>query len=379
MKVLIIGAGVSGLFIAYELLKRGVGEITIVDAKTPGSGASLRNVACFRSSFTSPEHVILMKESIKKWLEIRDSWGVGIHQNGYIWVARKNETIDVFKKLSQFHNSYGVPTRIIGKDELKEKEPYMNIDIVEGALYDPTAGKMNLMEVFTELYLRVKKMGAKIIPYTPIEKLVVSGGRVKSAISPRGQLDADVFIVAAAEGSKKILESIGVDVPIEPVPRHPIVTEAYSEIIKAGLVIDWDTPGSPHITQTSHGSIILARDVKDEPWIPLNSQRFDAIYKIVKPLSELYPALRYINITRYWMGYYDMTPDHHPIYGPVHPFENLYIAAGFSGHGLMMAPMTGVVIANWVVDGKPGIEVAENLTLERFKTGRLVKELAVIG
>jgi len=82
MKVLIIGAGVSGLFIAYELLKRGVGEITIVDAKTPGSGASLRNVACFRSSFTSPEHVILMKESIKKWLEIRDSWGVGIHQKG---------------------------------------------------------------------------------------------------------------------------------------------------------------------------------------------------------------------------------------------------------------------------------------------------------
>jgi sarcosine oxidase subunit beta len=79
------------------------------------------------------------------------------------------------------------------------------------------------------------------------------------------------------------------------------------------------------------------------------------------------------------MGYYDMTPDHHPIYGPVKPFENLYIAAGFSGHGLMMAPITGVLIADWILHGRPRISVAENLVLERFETGRLVKEIAVVG
>jgi sarcosine oxidase subunit beta len=79
------------------------------------------------------------------------------------------------------------------------------------------------------------------------------------------------------------------------------------------------------------------------------------------------------------MGYYDMTPDHHPIYGPLPPYENLFIAAGFSGHGMMMGPVTGKLIASWILDGRPYIEVANNLTVERFKTGRLVKELAVIG
>ena len=379
MRILIIGAGVSGLFIAYELLKRGLREVLVLDAKAPGYGASLRNIGCFRSSFTSREHVLLMKESIAKWLEIKRDWGVFIEQRGYLWIARREDTLDVFRELAKFHNSHGVPTRVIGVDELSSREPYINTSIVKGALFDPTAGKMSVIEVFTELYIRVKKMGGIIIPHTPVERLVSSGGVVKSALTPRGEYTADVFVVAAAEGSRKILESIGVNAPIEPSPRHPLVTEPYAEVIKSGLVIDWDTPGSPHITQTQHGSIILARDIKDEPWMPLNSQRHDAFEKIIKPLSELYPFLRNVNVNRYWMGYYDMTPDHHPIYGPVKPFENLYIAAGFSGHGLMMAPITGVLIADWILHGRPRINVAENLVLERFETGRLVKEIAVVG
>jgi sarcosine oxidase subunit beta len=379
LKVLVVGAGVSGLFIALELLKRGVRDVIVVDAKYPGSGASLRNIGCFRSSFTSPEHVVLMRESISRWLDIRREWGVYIEQRGYIWVARREETLGAFRKLVEFHNSYGVPTRVIDVDELRAREPYMNTKVVVGALHDPTAGKMDVLEVFTQLYLRVKKAGGKIMPYTPVTSLKTSGGRVTSAVTPRGEISADVFIVAAAEGSKEVLKSLGIDLPIEAIPRHPIVTEPYEEVVRAGLVIDWDTPGSPHITQTLRGSIILARDVKDEPWVPLTSQRLDAFVKILKPLSELYPALKYVNISRYWMGYYDMTPDHHPIYGPVYPYENLFIAAGFSGHGLMMAPTTGELIADWVLEGKPKIKLAENLTIDRFERGRLVKELAIVG
>jgi Glycine/D-amino acid oxidases (deaminating) len=185
--------------------------------------------------------------------------------------------------------------------------------------------------------------------------------------------------VAAAEGSREILSSIGVRLPIDPMPRHPIVTEPYSEVIKPALIIDWDTPGSPHITQTEHGSLILARDIADSPGLPLNSHRFDAFHLVIKPLYELLPFLSLVNIERYWMGYYDMTPDHHPIYGSVEPYSNLYVATGFSGHGMMMAPATGIIIADWVLEGKPRISIANNLTLTRFREGKLVKELAVVG
>ncbi len=379
MRVLVVGAGISGLFIAYELAKRGIRQVTVVDASYPGSGATLRNLGCFRSSFTSPEHVVLMKESISEWLKLRDELGIKLEQRGYLWVARKPETVEVFKRLVGFHHDYGVPTRVMDIDEIRELEPGINYRIVAGAMFDPTAGRMPILENFVKLYLKVKSLGVRILPYTRVLKLGGDGGRVTKAVTSRGELEADVFVVAAGGDSRKILKTVGVEVPIVDVPRHPLVTEPYLEAIKSALIIDWDTPGSPHITQNEHGSFILARDLEDTPEASIYSQRADAFSHIAKPLVELLPFLAKINVVRYWMGYYDMTPDHHPIYGPLPPYENLYIAAGFSGHGMMMGPVTGKLIASWILDRRPYIEIANNLTVERFKIGRLVKELAVIG
>jgi sarcosine oxidase subunit beta len=379
VRVLVVGAGVSGLFIAYELAKRGVRQVTVVDESYPGSGATLRNLGCFRSSFTSPEHVILMKESISEWLKLRSELGVSLEQRGYLWVARKPETVGAFKRLVAFHHDYGVPTRVVDVDEVREMEPGVNHRIVAGAMFDPTAGRMPILENFVKIYLRVKSMGVGVLPYTKVLKLEGSGSRVTKAVTSRGDIEADVFVVAAGGGSRRVLKTVGVEVPIVDIPRHPLVTEPYLEAIRSALIIDWDTPGSPHITQNEHGSFILARDLEDTPEASIYSQRVDAFPHIAKPLIELLPFLAKVNVVRYLMGYYDMTPDHHPIYGPLPPYENLFIAAGFSGHGMMMGPVTGKLIASWILDGRPYIEVANNLTVERFKTGRLVKELAVIG
>lgn len=123
---------------------------------------------------------------------------------------------------------------------------------------------------------------------------------MRSIETSRGSLDSDVFVVVAAEGSKEIFSSIGINLPVEPVPKHPIVTEPYAKSLKQALIIDWDTPGSPHITQTEHGSFILARDIADSPWLPLNSHRYEVFHLIIKPLYELLPFLSFVNIERYW-------------------------------------------------------------------------------
>jgi sarcosine oxidase subunit beta len=380
MRVVIIGAGISGLFIAYELVKRGVKDVVLIDEKYPGSGGSLRNVGCFRASFTSPEHVVLMKKSIELWLKLREELNLELKQSGYLWVARKPETLELFERLSAFHNQYGVPTRVLSPEEAAEVQPGLNTKIVAGALYDPLAGKMPILENYTKLYLKLKSLGAKFIYPVKAVKLEVSGGRVKSVATSTGAIGGDVFVVAAGgRGTRELLASVGVDVPIVDETRHPVLTEPYQEIVKPALLIDWDTPGAPYVTQTFHGSIIFARNIKDNPEMPLNSYKADAIGKTIKPMIELLPPLRYVRILRYWIGYYETTPDHHPVYGPVPPLENLYVAAGFSGHGMMMGPITGVLTAEWILDGKPSIKLAENLVIERFKLGRLIKEVAIVG
>ncbi|MCD6279108.1 MAG: FAD-binding oxidoreductase, partial [Desulfurococcales archaeon] len=88
---------------------------------------------------------------------------------------------------------------------------------------------------------------------------------------------------------------------------------------------------------------------------------------------------KYVRVMRYWMGYYVTSPDHHPIYGPVEEYENVYLACGYSGHGYMLAPVTGKLIAEWVLDGRPSIPQAERLTLRRIREGKLIEELAIVG
>ena len=380
MRVVIIGGGVSGLFTAYELWRRGVRDIIIVERKYLGSGGSTRNIGCFRSSFTSPEHVVLMKKSIELWLNYRDELGLQLKQSGYLWIARKPETLDVFKKLSAFHNEYGVPTRVLDPDEAEHVQPGLNKSIITGALFDPTAGRMPVLENLVKLYLKLKSLGVTFHYYTEVTKLNTSNYRIKSASTSRGEIEGDVFVVTAGgRGTREILASINIKLPVVDETRHPVITEPYVEVIKPALVIDWDTTGAPYVTQTEHGGLIFARNISDVHEAPLTSHRVDAIGATIKPIIELIPVLRHVNILRYWIGYYETTPDHHPVYGPVQPYENLYIAAGFSGHGLMMGPITGVLIADWILNGKPSIPIAENLTMERFITGRLVKEIAIVG
>jgi len=157
-----------------------------------------------------------------------------------------------------------------------------------------------------------------------------------------------------------------------------MITEAYKPAF-GPLVVDWDTPGAPYIIQTKEGNFYIGRDIEEEPELSLYSQRIDFMPLALKPLIRFFPWLENTRVLRYWIGYYITTPDHHPIYGPIEEYDNLYVATGYSGHGYMMGPITGKVITEWILDGKPSIPQAERLTLERFKKGKLIKELAVIG
>jgi sarcosine oxidase subunit beta len=380
MKVVIVGGGISGLFITYELAKRGVKDVTVIEQSYLGSGASFRNVGCFRASFTSEEHVVLMRKSIELWLRYREELGIELEQSGYLWIARKHETVESFRKLSMFHNSLGVPTRVLSADEVLEIQPGINKNLVAGGLFDPVAGRMPILKNIVKLYLRVKNLGVKFLFYTKALRLKTSDYKVHAVETSQGVIEGDVFIIAAGgRGSRELLSTVGVKVPIIDETRYAVISEPYARFIRTAIIIDWDTPGAPYVTQTDHGGIIFARNIPEEPEAPITSHKMDSLGLLVKPLIELIPVLKHVNLVRSWIGYYDTTPDHHPIYGPVKPYENLFIAAGFSGHGVMMAPITGTVIADWVLNGKPSISIAEKLMLERFEKGQLIKELAVVG
>ncbi|MEM4823869.1 MAG: FAD-dependent oxidoreductase, partial [Zestosphaera sp.] len=141
VNIAIVGGGSTGLMTAYYLAKEGVKDIHVFEEKYLGFGSTGRCAGGVRASFASDVHIKLMKESIRRWLSLREEInGLEFVQDGYLWLLTTEELVEFHKKLSAYQNSLGVPTRMLDRDDIRDSIP-IELNDVLAALYDPMAGK----------------------------------------------------------------------------------------------------------------------------------------------------------------------------------------------------------------------------------------------
>lgn len=373
--ILIIGGGSTGLFTAYFLAKRGVKDIVLVEKSYLGSGSTFRCATGIRASFTTEEHVVLQKHSIELWKKLSKQLGFFYLQGGYVWLFRDEKTLKMFKEFSKLHNSFGVDTTIITPEEIKELVPGINVEGVLGGLFDPIAGKADPFGTIYSLAKASREMGVRIFTGVKVNKLIVRGSKIWGAETSIGKIEASKILVATGYGTRDLLKTINIDFPVKNYPHHSIITERYQEVFKP-LVIDWSS--KTYIVQTRTGGFLMGTEIEEHPDTPLTT-RIDFFEQIVKSALQVFPWMKEIKILRYWTGYYVVSPDRHPILGPLDNYEGLYVAAGYSGHGFMMGPIVGKILSEWITEDKVSLPQAERLTINRIKEGRLIHEKAVVG
>ncbi|MEM4428003.1 MAG: FAD-binding oxidoreductase [Zestosphaera sp.] len=376
VNVAIVGGGSTGLMTAYYLAKEGVKDIHVFEEKYLGFGSTGRCAGGVRASFASDVHIKLMKESIRRWLSLREEIsGLEFVQDGYLWLLTTEELVEFHKKLSAYQNSLGVPTRMLDRDEIRDLIP-IELNDVLAALYDPMAGKASPLKFLWAVRKKLRELGVTIHEYTSVTDVRVSSGRARSIVVDRMreiQVNEHV-VIAAGVWSKDLLGKLGIKIPLKKDPHHLLVTEKYVQFIRP-LVIHKET-GS-YIVQHETGSLLVGAEfpVPEEDM----SLRYGYLKKAVTIMSRYFPQILGTNLLRVWVGYYEVTPDHHPIVGAVPFIENLVTATGFSGHGYMMAPIVGEELKNIILEGKPRIPETKELRLERFEEGKLLKESAIFG
>jgi sarcosine oxidase subunit beta len=225
---------------------------------------------------------------------------------------------------------------------------------------------------------RAKARGVRVWLETEVTAIEVEHGRVSGVMTSRGRVATRTVVNAAGPWASLVARMAGVDIPVVPLKRQIIKTEAFDKL----------PPRLPMVIDMSNGfhfrregeSVLMAWPDPDETFGFRTDFDYDFIEKVLPRAVRRVPVLAdaEVNPRRCWAGMYEVTPDHHAIIGPAPGVEGLFLVNGFSGHGVMHSPASGRIASELILDGESRFLDASALGVERFAGGRLLEETAVL-
>lgn len=376
--VVVVGGGVVGLATAYGLARRGL-KVIVMERGYVGGGSSTRNVSRFRVHFGNAENTRYAIESarVMERLSGELGWNAIFERSGYLWLAREERVLNQYKELNEkVWKPLGVPVKFLTREELAEGYPYIDKSRYVGAVLGEQDGEFHHDYVIAGYYTRGRDLGVEYVENSEVTKITISNGKVSEVKGRRAFARAKSVIVAAGAWTKDLMLQLGIDLPITPVRKEIGVTAPVRYFMEPFII---DTQTNAYIAQTMRGEVIGSIEGKDEPGLKPFENTLDWLTNWARAMEEMVPAARRLRVMRVWSGFYEMTPDHSHIMGRGKDWpEGLYVASGFSGHGFMLAPLTGELMAEYVATGRLS-DLAAPFSPDRFSSGNMLKEAVVIG
>ncbi len=365
-ELVIIGAGVMGLSIAYQLSRLGLTDQVILEKQYLASGASGRNGGGVRQQWSTELNVRLMRESVALCKSFAQEIGVNIwfRQGGYLFVARTRGELERLEKNVEVQHRLGLETRLIDASEAQAIVPELDVTGILGATYNPSDGILFPWPFMWGYAEQAIKRGAKLYTHTTVTGLEPAAPGYVVHTS-RGSIRARRVLNAAGAASSEIARMVGLELPTYPM-RHEICS---SEPLKPFLkpMVSELTSGL-YFSQSMRGEIVGGVSLKNESPSMSVGSRLKFLSTYASRLVRLMPVLGDVKVLRQWAGPYDVSKDGNPIVGAPRQTPDFFLACGFVGHGFMMAPIVGKLYAAHLA-GHERHEIFDGWRLERFVEG----------
>jgi sarcosine oxidase subunit beta len=376
--IVVIGGGVVGCSTAYNLAKLGAGKVVVLEKNYLASGSTGRCGAGMRMQWGTETNCLLSRESVKMLSHLPELLDVNVDieftQNGYLMPAYSEKMAEQFKQNLLLQNSLEIPARWLSPKESLEIVPFLNTQGMFGATYCAEDGHCNPFKV-TEAYAQAaRKLNVEIYTDTEVKGIVTKNGKVISVRTNQGDIQTDTVVNAAGGYAKTVGRMVGIELPIFP-ERHEILVTEPVEPTMGPMVMSFYH--NLYCQQSPHGSFIMGIGHPNEPESYNIKSSWQFLRDMAERLVEVLPPLAGLNIVRQWAGLYDMCPDRTPILGNSPSLSRFFTAAGFSGHGFMISPITGQLMAEMVM-GKPTAFPIQMFDAGRFERGELFVEPSVV-
>jgi glycine cleavage system aminomethyltransferase T/glycine/D-amino acid oxidase-like deaminating enzyme len=382
-RCVIIGGGVGGTSIAYHLAELGWDDVVLLERAELTSGSTFHSAGLVGQLRGSVSLTKMMMHSVELYRRVgtESEFDPGWVECGGIRLASSEARMEELRRQAGWAKTFGLPLELISADEAKELFPLMSTEAVVGAAWLPTDGYIDPAQLTYALADRARRGGCRVLTATRVEGISVADGRVRGVRTDRGEIEAEVVVNAGGMYAAEIGRMAGVRVPVIPMSHQYVVTQPFRERGErrlptlrdpdllvyyredgAGLVMGgYERQSAPAFLPDGTGGLdripsdFNGRLLEDDP---------DRFEEIATNSKRRVPAMAEVKITKLINGPEAFTPDNEFCLGESE-VAGLFIAAGFCAHGLAGAGGIGKVVAEWIAEGEPSLDLWE-MDVRRF-------------
>jgi sarcosine oxidase subunit beta len=371
--VVIVGGGVMGCSILYNLARQGVVRSLLLEQNVLGSGSTGRSQAICRMHYSNPVTAAMAWGSLQIFANFSSIVGgtSGFVKTGYLVIVGPIDRGALEQNVAM-QQELGIRTSLITPEEVKILAPMLDVSDAGAMAWEPDSGYADPYLVTRSYAARARELGAQVETHTAVTGIEVSSGQVRAVMTGRGRVDTSVVVVAAGPWSRQILAKLGLDLPLTPM-RHQValLTRPLDQLPHHPTVADLAQslsfrPEGANFTMVGFG--------EEEANVEGYNQGVDMpeVAEALRRVARRMPAMSESYFRGGWSGLFDVTPDWHPVLDRVPGIEGLYLAAGFSGHGFKLSPMVGIAMSELIVRGQASSVDITPLRFSRFTEGELL-------
>ncbi len=347
--VVIIGAGVMGNAIAYNLAKEGLKPV-VIEKSEVGGEASGANGGGVRQSARNLKEMPLAMESIRMYGSLHEELGVDVEyiREGNLRLCTSEEELDIMRQSVENQKSAGLELELLDRKQVLAVNPHVGQSIV-GASFCPTDGHVNPLLVTYGFFKKAKNLGARFFTHEEVNGITLQKGRVTGVHTNKQVFETDLVVNAAGTAGRKVANMVGLDLPMKPVFSEAMISEPYPPLFKQMV---GQAKGLFYGRQTAHGSFFWGGFVGTETFI---HQEGKPLFHFIGPaisrmVLDYFPILKNLHAIRMWSGLIAQMSDGIPVLGLAEEVPGFVFATGFCGHGFGLAPVIGRLISELIMD-----------------------------
>jgi sarcosine oxidase subunit beta len=354
-EVVVVGGGINGCSIAYQLARRGTRNVVLVEKGHVASGPTGLSSGVVRQHYTQETLSAMARDSVRVLERFTDevAGDAGFVQCGVVFLAA-GDNAAVLESSVEMHRRIGIRESLLSADELKALDPQLFHEDVTCGAYDPDGGYADPTLAANGFAEAARRLGVEILQRTRVTGLHVEAGRIAGVATDKGDIASGTVINAAGPWGANVAAWAGVDIPML-VTRHPVIVMQRPPAWRSRTPVWGDLIGGWYFKPDGESGIMVGSVQDDHRAVDIEGYQdtpsHDEVAAASAAIVRRFPVMEDGTTRKGWAGLYDVTPDSQPVIDRIDRVPGFFCAVGFSGHGFKIAPAVGQIVSDLVLDG----------------------------